>query len=338
MRSPKRSSIDYGEMDNPDPRCLPLAEIEFDQIQVLLSSALNGAAIASAERVEGGLVNTLYRVIPAGGGPSLCLRVFASGELAWETERKILARVSESLPVPEILLAGRGDSDFPYPYLVYRWIEGITLDDYRRQAPPAAFLSLAEPLGRTLAGIASFSFVVANDSASNAVRPMPPQIEELLLVNEEMLLRGLAGKRLGAELADAMWRLLEASAVSLDALNRDAHLVHGDLGGRNILVAPTGNDGWQVCGLIDWEFAFSGSALWDVGRLFRYSRRYSETFRQRFERGYRDAGGALPEDWFRTARLLDSTLLVTILNEEKELPLVFAECRELMEAMVARGT
>jgi aminoglycoside phosphotransferase (APT) family kinase protein len=325
-------------MDNPDPRSLPLVEIEFDQIQALLSPALNGAAVASAERVGGGLVNTLYRVIPADGGPSLCLRIFASGELAWETEHKILARVSASLPVPEVLLAGRGNSDFPYPYVVYLWIEGITLDDCRRQAPPAALLSLAEPLGRTLAGIARFSFAVANDSASNTVRPMPPPIEELLLVNEEMLLRGLPRKRLGAELADALWRLLEASAVSICALNRDALLVHGDLGGRNILVALTESGGWRVCGLIDWEFAFSGSALWDVGRMFRYSKRYSETFRRSFERGYRDAGGTLPEDWFRTARLLDSTRLVTILNETQELSLVFAECRELIEAMVARGT
>jgi thiamine kinase-like enzyme len=115
-------------------------------------------------------------------------------------------------------------------------------------------------------------------------------------------------------------------------------MAHGDLGGRNILVAPTESDGWRVCGLIDWEFAFSGSALWDVGRMFRYSKRYSETFRRGFERGYRDAGGTLPEDWFRTARLLDSTRLVTILNETQELPLVFAECRELIEAMVARRT
>jgi hypothetical protein len=89
--------------------------------------------------------------------------------------------------------------------------------------------------------------------------------------------------------------------------------------------------------LIDWEAAFSGSQLWDVGSLFRYSQRYTETFRQGFERGYRDAGGALPEDWLRTARLLDATRQVATLNEERELPVVFAECRELIEAMLTEG-
>src|SRR5262249_25226420 len=116
MKSPKRSSIDCGEMANPDPRCLPLVEVDFDQIQALLSPALNGAAIAGVDRIEGGLTNTLYRVTPADGGAALCLRIFAAGRLPWETERKIIARVSASLPVPDVSLADRGNSDFSYPY------------------------------------------------------------------------------------------------------------------------------------------------------------------------------------------------------------------------------
>lgn len=46
----------------------------------------------------------------------------------------------------------------------------------------------------------------------------------------------------------------------------------------------------------------------------------------------------MPEGWWRIARLLDSTRLVEILNEERELPVVFAECRELIEVvMVCNG-
>jgi len=324
-------------MADSDPRCLPLVEVELDQIQALLSPVLKGAAISGVERVEGGLFNTLYRITPADGGVPLCLRIFAAGRLAWETERRILARVSASLPVPDVLLADCGGTGFGRPYLVYRWIEGITLDECRRQAPPAALLSVAEPLGRLLAGVASFSFADGLNGEPNAVRARPAPMEALLSANREMLLRGLARKRLGAALADALWRRLDASALRLCALDRVARLVHGDLGGRNILVAPAENGAWRVSGLIDWEAAFSGSALWDVGRLFRYSKRYSETFRRRFERSYRGAGAALPEGWYRTARLLDSTRLVAILNEERELPVVFAECRELIEAVVAEG-
>jgi hypothetical protein len=76
-------------MANPDSRCLPLVEVELDQIQALLSPVLKGAAIAGVERVEGGLTNTLYRITPADGGVALCLRIFAAGRLSWEKEREL---------------------------------------------------------------------------------------------------------------------------------------------------------------------------------------------------------------------------------------------------------
>ncbi len=322
-------------MVNSDVRCLPFVAVDSDQIRVLLSPVLKGAAIIGVKRVEDGLKNTIYRITLADGGGSLCLRIFAAGQPPWEKERKILTHVSGSLPVPDLLLADCGGNSFSHPYLVYRWIEGITLDECRRNMPPAAFLSLAEPLARLLVGVACFSFAgVLNDKHEYAHAGSSP-IRTLLAETEEMLCRSLARARLGGVLADALWRRLEANAARLIDLDRYACLVHGDFGGRNILVAPTNDDKWGVSGLIDWEDSYHGSALWDVGRLFRYARRYSMNFLERFERDYRSAGGTLPKDWWRIARLLDSTLLVEILNEERELPVVFAECRELIEVVVA---
>src|SRR5262245_42922805 len=233
-------------MTDPDPRVLPLVELEIDQIRALLSPLLNGAAIAGVERMEGGLVNTLYRVTPADGDASLCLRIFAGGRLPWETERKALTRVSASLPVPDVLLADSGNSDFSYPYLVYRWIEGIMLNKFRRRETPATLLSVAETLGRLLAGVASFSFADGPNVEPNGVHSRLSSIEALLSVNEKMLLSGLARKRLGSALADGMWRLFEANADLLCKLDGGARLGHGDFGGRNILGAPSESGGWRV--------------------------------------------------------------------------------------------
>jgi hypothetical protein len=40
---------------NSDDRCLPLVAVDFDQIRVLLSPVLKGAAIIGVNRVEDGL-------------------------------------------------------------------------------------------------------------------------------------------------------------------------------------------------------------------------------------------------------------------------------------------
>lgn len=105
--------------------------------------------------------------------------------------------------------------------------------------------------------------------------------------------------------------------------------MHGDCGGRNILVAPSAEGLW----LIDWEEASAGWAWWDLGSLFRHPRRYDAAFRTALK-GYRAWGGTLPEGWWRCARLLDAMRQLATLEEAQERPATFADCRELLELLV----
>ena len=97
----------------------------------------------------------------------------------------------------------------------------------------------------------------------------------------EMVARAHAGERVaGVErledgLTNAVYRVtviesgesrLRRRAIDLAALDSRRALVHGDASGRNVLVRAV-NDRWQVAALLDWEHAFLGSALWDVGSL-----------------------------------------------------------------------
>ena len=80
----------------------------------------------------------------------------------------------------------------------------------------------------------------------------------------------------------------------------------------------------------------TGSPLVDIGSLFRYSKRYDRAFADAFATGYRDAGGALPDHWLKTSRLLDATWLVDMLNDDMDQhPAVFAGCRKLVANLLA---
>ena len=68
--------------------------------------------------------------------------------------------------------------------------------------------------------------------------------------------------------------------------------------------------------------------------MFRYATRYSPSFRDSFGAGYRSAGGVLPDEWWIVARLIDVTRLVRILNEDRELPSVFSDCRMIAEHLM----
>jgi aminoglycoside phosphotransferase (APT) family kinase protein len=66
-------------------------------------------------------------------------------------------------------------------------------------------------------------------------------------------------------------------------------LVHNDFGNRNILVRQE-NGKWGVAAILDWEFAFSGSPLLDVGHFLRYERRGAPLREPHFSQGFVEHG------------------------------------------------
>jgi aminoglycoside phosphotransferase (APT) family kinase protein len=315
-------------MISSDPRCYPLIELSREQIRAMLQPVSGDAELHELVCVDGGLVNTTYRVTTGVAGAAYALRVYAADNPALEMECELLSHLAKTLPVPRILFADASVERCARPYLVYQWIEGISLNECRRQSSPASLLTLAEPLGGLLAQIGGASLPA--DVIGGTI-----QVTALLERAREQLRTGLARERLDSLLADRLRACLNRKAHVFQALDQTDVLVHGDFGGRNILVKPVGNGEWGISGIIDWEEAATGSALWDAGSLFRYPRRYSEEFRLLFERGYQSAGGELPSGWWLMARTIDALRLVAILSEERELPGVFAECVELVQSVVA---
>ncbi len=60
----------------------------------------------------------------------------------------------------------------------------------------------------------------------------------------------------------------------------EANLTHADFDPSNMLVKKI-NGHYQISAIFDWEFAFSGTYLFDVGLFFRYSYRLPEIYERR---------------------------------------------------------
>ena len=71
---------------------------------------------------------------------------------------------------------------------------------------------------------------------------------------------------------------------------------------------------WNVSAVLDWEFAFAGSPLVDIGNMLRYSHLHPAIFEQEFINGYREQGRMLPPDWKKIAKLVDLLSLCEFLN------------------------
>ncbi len=295
-----------------DARIYPLLPVSRADLEALVEGP-----IVRFEPLEGGFTNTLHKVTLASGA-IVVVKHYAGGRKAFSDERATLTRLAGILPVPEIV------RDAPErKALVYKWIDGSTLDECRRREPPAAFASLADPLGRLFAWVASTEPLDAADRWDAA---------PLLAGARALIAKGRARERMGTPLAKALAEAFDAHGDRLGWGHQC--LCHHDIGGRNVLVQRAEGDRWRIQGVIDWESAGTGSPLVDIGSFFRYAPRFDDAFVSDFGAGYREAGGTLPDDWFRTARLLDAFRLIDTLDGIREMPGVYADCRMLLTKIV----
>jgi fructokinase len=121
-------------------------------------------------------------------------------------------------------------------------------------------------------------------------------------------------QRTGTYLARQLHEYIWSWAPRLANLNEDRRLVHSDFGSRNILVKCV-NDRWMVAAVLDWEFAFSGSPLLDVGHFLRYEKKQLPLREPWFSSGFVEGGGSLCDDWRELARAVDLTGLCASLAE-----------------------
>ena len=98
---------------------------------------------------------------------------------------------------------------------------------------------------------------------------------------------------LGAELTARLWALVTENAHLLGATAASRSLVHADFGGSNLL-ARQERGRFSLVAVLDWEFAFVGSSLFDLANLFRYEWLLPDAFEAACLQGFTDHGGPYP--------------------------------------------
>lgn len=243
---------------------------------------------------------------PMGGGlrsvnlrsGELVARVSVGDGASLRREAAVLRMVADRVCVPEVLDAS----------------ERVVLMRYVEHGPLPATEAAGRSVGATAAAIHGIGFD-APGLFDDMLRVREPWTSALdgLREHVDVLLEGGAGRRLGGRANDirALWDRHDAR---LRAATRVSVLVHSDFKPTNVK--------WTLDGralVLDWEFAWAGPALFDVGQMMRWEP--PAAFVAGFVAGYVDAGGTLPEDWRALARLLDLFNLVFFADDETNRPI-----------------
>lgn len=314
-------------------RAEPRRFLPTSSLDRLLHAAFGPNRVLTVQPLTGGFRNANFKIQLDGRPTPFVLRIYEHDPSLCQKEIDLLRLVAASVPVPEVFHAEPREHDGHPPFTVMQFVEGITLHELVRTGDHEAIAQAASSAGEVLAAIGRYTFPNSGWLAPGPTVTAPllegpapcPRFVDLCLAAPNLQ------TRLPADVRDRVHNLAWSQSRQFAELDTHRSLVHCDFGKRNLLVRRE-HGRWSVVSVLDWEFAVSASPLIDLGHFLRYERSSQPRLEPYFSEGYVRAGGTLPQDWRRLARLMDLTALVESLTHEALPDDVVAELQELIRA------
>jgi aminoglycoside phosphotransferase (APT) family kinase protein len=141
----------------------------------------------------------------------------------------------------------------------------------------------------------------------------------------------MARKRLGQSIVNKINLIVKQNENSLDELDKDIRLVHGDFQVTNILI----KDG-NLSGILDWEFSMAGHPIADIGQFFRYEEYLNNNLIQVFEDEYnRNSDYKLIHNWYKLSKLRDLISLIQLIDTKDNMPIKHTYIKRLIIKIIS---
>jgi aminoglycoside phosphotransferase (APT) family kinase protein len=321
-----------------------------EQVRLLVAPAFPHRKAIGAERLAGGLCNSNLKVTFDSPHEPVVLRLYKRDPAAYGKEIGLLRLVRQTVPVPEVIDAraeAPGDIVGAGPYALIEYVNGITFQQLKETKDLQAIQQASSAIGKTLAAIGRYQFarpgVISASARVTGKADHELEVTESYIEGRDPIPRILDSylasanlqRRTGAGLArrihDFVWSWASRLPQLDDGPDLVQCLVHSDLDQGNILVRQVEGK-WVVAAVLDWEFAFSGSPLTDVGHFLRFERSAKPLREPYFSRAFVEHGGRLPECWRQLIRVIDMTGLCETLTREELPPYALREMLGLILA------
>jgi aminoglycoside phosphotransferase (APT) family kinase protein len=315
------------------PRQMPAIALDAEAITRLMSPLLPRQQISSVAPVGGGLTNTNYK-ITFNHHEAVLLRLYQRGVAAARKELAVTRLIASRVPVLKYRYFAESNDITGHPYAILDWADAVDFQHLLPQFSRDRRNAIGAGIGAVLAAIHQFTFTMFGffDTALAVQGPIDFDRRGLLAYLNQTLVDGPGGARLGRELTRDLMAYAERHGDRLKSWLSQACLVHGDFNAANILVEP---DTGAVAAVIDWEYALSATPAIDFGNLLRPPFDEDDGFADAVARAYTRAGGFLPDDWRRLARLADVFSFADILSQPQVADVVVEDSRRVVQKLLA---
>ena len=304
-------------------------------ITEMIKPALAGKKLATAEILSSGHANTNYKLRFVDTDEMFVLKLYTRDYMACQKDISIFEALKNLVPLAQLVYAEPSSDYFSFPYSLVQWVDGRLLDDELAGQDGVKVAEFAYDIGATLAVIGSYRLAGPGllDQNLEIVLPFTSVSQSWYSFLQNCLFEGHAGRQLGNDLTEQLWQFVKQNVAHLNALPVENALIHADFKGANILVGQKAAK-WQVRAVLDWEFAYAGTPLSDVGTLLRHSARFNPAFEPNFVKGFVEQGGKLPDNWRLISRSLDLLNLCDLLNRPQLDETMKAEVRQLVVSTI----
>ncbi|WP_406513712.1 phosphotransferase [Streptomyces sp. NBC_00161] len=309
--------------------------------------ALPGARLHEVDPLPGGFTNdmALLTAQPADapGAERYVLRRYRpSGSRVprntCAVEMAVLGRAAaRTVPVTAVVAADAHGRATGRPTLLYRFVDGTPLSQVLADGPVSGEArGLGRAVGGVLARIGRVRLPRPGVFGDSSLVPAPDEaapLGDLPGFVDRCLATAAADGPLSGTDAAVLRALARRGPRALAAVAGERSLVHCDFNPKNVLVQRRAGQ-WAVAAVLDWELAFSGSPLFDVGNMLRFAHEYPPAFTTGFVEGFRGGNGRLPGNWLRLSRTLDLFALADILTAPPD-PAYFTRARAVLRRSAA---
>lgn len=282
--------------------------------------------LSSYEIISEGCANFNIKIHLNDDSTSYISRIYLRDKDAAHREKNLGVLLKDKIPIPLSFYLGEVDG---YTFAITKFFPGIQLRNFLLNDTPCDTNTVMYNAGRMLAKIISYNFPEPGffDKELNVISGSTSN-EKLL----EHIVACLSNQNviavLGSETIQRAINYIDQSK-HLFPDESERYLVHGDFDPANILVNKINNE-WEISGILDWEFSFSGSYLWDVANMLRYAHKMPSEFQDAFIRGLNEGGVQLPENWSPTIDLMNLTSLLDCLKRS-DAPKKPNQCSDICE-------
>jgi aminoglycoside phosphotransferase (APT) family kinase protein len=284
-------------------------QVKSQMIREMVRQALPNNPLLTYKVISGGCANLNMKVHVEKESYPFILRLYLRDKEAAYREKNLGALLKHTVPAPLIYYVGDYEN---YRFALTEFLPGITLRDLLLGNEPHDMGALMNEAGRLLGKIQTHTF------------PKPGFFDIHLTVSKNIsqggyknfvqnyLQKPMILNLLSGEVIRKIHSYTEKYAF-LFPENHESHLVHGDFDPANILVHKIKGK-WEITGILDWEFSFSGSVLCDVANMLRYAHHMPPLFEDSFLQGLREGGIQLPHTWQISIYLLNLLSLLDCLG------------------------